>query len=327
MSELTPPDAFLASVETARKQIRGLARRTPVEYSEDLSRALGVPVHLKLEMLQVTGSFKLRGALHRVLSLGQDETTRGIVTCSAGNHGWAVAWAAGRVGVPATVYLPSTADPGKVEAIRRLGAEVVIPGPTGFDDVEPLAMEYAARAGRPYLSAFDDDWVMAGNGGTLAAEVLEDLPDTYCWLLPVGGGGLAAGTVRYLRASNRPFRLVGCQLAESPSLQLSLQSGRAVTRMPSIDTWAGGLEGGIGARTFHHLREQVHRVALLNEEELRSAMIWLLGRHHYLAEPSGLAGIAACVTGKCGPQKGPAVVVVTGRNFALERLSRWLSAP
>lgn len=315
------PAQYLQSVEQARRLMAGTLRRTPLEHSEHLSELAGVPVYLKLELLQVTGSFKARGAWCRLQSLTPAEAAAGIVTCSAGNHGWAVAWAASRMGVPATVFLPGAADPAKLAAIRRLGAETVIPGPQGFDEVEPLALEFARTSRRTFLSAFDDDWVMAGNGGTLAAEILEEIPAVTDWLLPVGGGGLAAGAVRYLAAQRHPFRLVGCQLEASPALKLSLEKGRAVTRLPPVDTWAGGLEGGIGARTFAYLKDHVSEVALLGEAELRKAVIWLLDRHHYLAEPSAMAAVAACLQRRTGPLSGPAVAVVTGRNFDLRRLA------
>jgi threonine dehydratase len=313
-----PSARFLQVVHEARRSFAGVLRRTPLEPSEELGRLLGVPVYLKLELLQVTGSFKARGALLRLSALENPAT--GVVTCSAGNHGWAVAWAAARLHIRATVFLPSSADPAKTDAIRRLGAEVVIPGPAGFDEVEPIAVEFARDSGRPYLSAFDDDWVMAGNGGTLAAEIVDELPAARTFVVPVGGGGLAAGFVRFLKGSRRPFTLVACQHQESPSLVLSLERGQAVTRMPAVETWAGGIEGGIGRRTFSHLRGAVNRVSLASEGELREAVVWLLSHHHYLMEPSAAAPVAACLTGRLGQVPGPAVLVLTGRNFALDRL-------
>lgn len=316
---------YLQVVEDARRSFAGVLRHTPLEPSDGLGRLLGVPVYLKLEFLQVTGSFKTRGALLRLSAL--ENPAAGVVTCSAGNHGWAVAWAAARLQCQATVFLPSSADPAKTDAIRRLGAEVVIPGPVGFDEVEPIAMEFARCSGRPYISAFDDDWIMAGNGGTLAAEILEELPTARTFVVPVGGGGLAAGLVRFLKASRHRFTLVACQHQESPSMALSLERGQAVTRMPAVETWAGGIEGGIGRKTFSHLRRAVNRVSLVSEGELRDAVLWLLAHHHYVVEPSAAAPIAACLSDNLSQVPGPAVLVLTGRNFALERLRAWLRNP
>ncbi len=318
------PTRYLQTVRDARRDLAGVLRHTPLESSDELTCLLGVPVYLKLEFLQVTGSFKVRGALLRLSALG--DAADGVVTCSAGNHGRAVAWAAARRGIPVTVFLPAGSDPAKIAAIRDLGAEVRIPGPSGFDEVEPLALDFARRRGLPYLSAFDDDWVMAGNGGTLAAEILEDLPGVRTLIVPVGGGGMAAGMVRLFRSLHRSFTLVACQHEESPSLALSLHRGEAVTKMPPIDTWAGGIEGGIGIRTFAHLRTAVKRVALVSEHELRQAVVWLLEHHHYLVEPSSAAPVAACLQRRTGRIPGPAVIVLTGRNFSLERLRTLLGA-
>lgn len=320
--------SYQALVTAAAESFAGRLRTTPIEHSPQLSEMLGIDVFLKLECLQVTGSFKVRGAWARLSSLSLQEAERGVATCSAGNHGIAVAYAARHFGIRAVVFLPSQADPSKQQAIERLGARVIRSRLAGFDEVEPEAMATAADMNLVWVSAFDDDHVMAGNGGTLGLEVCRQIPECRSWLVPVGGGGLSAGLARYLSANRRPFAIIACQHERSPALLLSLKRGEAVTRMPPLQTWAGGIEGGIGARTFPYLKRclQPDQVALLNEDELLDAVRWLLRENHYLIEPSAAAPLAACLTEKVGRIPGPAVVVLTGRNLAFRRLQAILGS-
>jgi threonine dehydratase len=314
----------LERIRAASRLLEGRIRRTPVEPSPSLSEELGVPVWLKLEHLQTTGSFKVRGAFVRMAELTPEERRWGVVTCSAGNHGKAVAYVAREIGVAATVYVPKTVDQAKYRGMLALGAEVFRTDFSGYDDTEEIARQEAKRSGRPFLSAFDDDAVMAGNGGSLAVEVLEDLPEARTFVLPVGGGGLAGGFAYYAKKVLPDARIVACQHELSPALKLSLERGEAVTKLPPIETTAAGIEGGLGLSNFEVLRSRVDGVALLSEEEILEAVRWLLAEHQYLVEPSGAATVAACRSGKIGRPASPAVVVLSGRNVALETLRRIL---
>lgn len=305
--------------------LTGRVRRTPIEESPDLSDLLGVPVWLKLESLQTTGSFKLRGAMFAINRMSEDARRPGIATCSAGNHGKAVAFAAREARIPARVYVPRDVDESKHRATLALGAEVFRSEFVGYDDTEAWAREEASRDGRLFLSAFDDDDVMAGNGGSLAIEVLDELPNAHAFLLPVGGGGLSAGFSFWVKGRRPDAVFIGCQHELSPALQLSLERGEAVTRLPAVETAAGGLEGGIGSRTFDVLRSRIDRVALLSESEIFDAVRWMLERHQYLVEPSAAVTVAACLTGKCGVLDGPAVVVLSGRNVSSRTIRRILA--
>lgn len=307
-------------IDDARAFLEGRIRRTPVEASPGLSEALGVPVWLKLECLQVTGSFKVRGAFFALSRLAAPV----VATCSAGNHGKGVAHAARALGKEAHIYVPRTVDAAKYRAMKALGATVIRSEYDGYDDTEAWAREEAARAGLPFLSAFDDPAVMAGNGGTLAAEVLADVPDARAFVVPVGGGGLAAGFARYVSAHRPGARLIACQHEGCPALSLSLARGAAVTRMPPLDTLAGGLEGGLGVHTFAELRDHVAHVALVSEQALCDAVRWMLDRHQYLIEPSAAVTVAACRTGALPPLEGPVVVVLSGRNVSLETVRQVL---
>jgi len=316
----------LKSVEEAFAFLADRIRRTPVEESQELSRSLGVTAWLKLESLQITGSFKVRGALYRLSQLTESERRVGVATCSAGNHGKAIAYAARLLGVRATVYVPRSVDDAKRRAILGMGANLVISEFDGYDDTEEWARREIAKAGLLFVSAFDDDAIMAANGGTLAREVLEQVPQASTFVLPVGGGGLSGGFSFVVRESVPDALLIGCQLEESPALKLSLEQGRAVTRLPAIETTAGGLEGGLGVRPFEVLRSRIDRVALVSETEIFEAVGWMLEKHQYLIEPSAAATVAACLRGKVGALGGPAIVVISGRNVSVQTLERILAA-
>lgn len=298
--------------------------RTPVEPSRGLSEIAGVPVWLKLESLQITGSFKVRGAFVRMNELSAEERRSGVVTCSAGNHGKGVAYVARLLSIPARIYVPKTVDESKYRGMLAMGADVVRSEFPGYDETEALAREEAAKAGRPFLSAFDDEAIMAGNGGSLAVEVLQDAPAARTFVLPVGGGGLAAGFAFYVREEIPEARIVGCQHELSPALKLSLERGEAVLTMPAIETAAAGIEGGMGRLPFEVLRTRTDTVALLSEEEIFEAVRWMLHEHQYLVEPSAAVTVAACLTGKAGKLDSPTVVVLSGRNVSLETLRRIL---
>ena len=316
----------MALVLEARRAVGGRIRRTPVEASPALSEIAGVPVLLKLECLQLTGSFKIRGAFFRLSRLSEAERAAGVVTCSAGNHGKAVAYVARELSMRATIYVPRCVDESKFRGIQALGADLVRSDFDGFDETESLAREAAAQGGRPYVSAYDDELVLAANGGTLAAEVLEDAPEAAAFLLPVGGAGLAGGFAFYARTAVPQARIVGCQHALSPALALSLERGEAVTKLPTVATTAGGLEGGIGRTGFGVLRSRIDGVALLTEEEIFEGVRFMLDRHQYLIEPSSAVTVAAILTGKAGRLDTPAVAVISGRNVALSTIRRILAA-
>jgi threonine dehydratase len=296
----------------AGRFLAGKIRRTPVEYSAGLSEILGVPVWLKLESLQVTGSFKIRGAMFAISKLKED-----VVTCSAGNHGKAVAY----VSRGTVICVPRSVDRSKLEAMVRMGADVRVSEFDGYDETQDWAMEVAAREKKYFLSPFDDDAVMAANGGTVAMEVLGDAPEARVFVLPVGGGGLSAGFAVWAKHSLPDAAIIGCQHVLSPALKMSLDAGEAITRLPAVETLAGGIEGGIGARTFAVLRPLVDSVALVTESEILEGVRWMVANHQYLIEPTAAVTIAACISGKIRADR-PVVVVVSGRNVGVGAVRR-----
>lgn len=305
-------------IREAADFLKGRVRRTPLEYSRKLSELAGVPVWMKLESMQLTGSFKIRGALFRISKLTAEERRDGILTCSAGNHGKAIAYAAKEAGVAATICVPRSVDGAKLEAMIALKANVRVSEFDGYDETEEWARAIAGQEDRTFISAFDDYAIMAANGGTVAMEAMDDVPDARVFVLPVGGGGLSAGFASYAKARCPDAAIVGCQHVLSPALKMSLDRGRAVTKLPAVETMAGGIEGGIGALTFPVLAPLIDRVALLSEDEILEGVRWMVANHQYLIEPTAAVTIAACLTGKAGKLTGSTVVVVSGRNVSAE---------
>lgn len=318
----------LGMIEEARSALAGKIRQTPVEFSPELSQQLKVPTFFKLESLQITGSFKLRGALYRLSYLEDAQRETGVATCSAGNHGWALAYAGRELGIPVTVYLPASVDESKRQGMLALGANVIVTPFPGYDEAEKYAKAEAENHALPFVSAFDDPRIMAANGGTIAAEILEEIPDAQSFLFPVGGGGLAAGASYLLARRIGSPTLIASQHRDSPALQLSLERGAAVTELPPIQTAAGGVEGGIGLQTFEVIRRFLKRVVLCSEGEILSAVTWFLDKHHYLIEPSSAVAVAAALSGRLGPlpPEKPLVIIITGRNVALKTVARILQA-
>jgi len=302
-------------IEQAIKFLEGKIRKTPVEYSPGLSKLLGQPIYLKLECLQLTGSFKIRGGFFYLSTLNTEERKRGVAVCSAGNHGLGVAFAGKELQVPCTVFVPKSVDQAKYNKLIALGAHVKKSDFVGYDDTLAWAQQEAKKLHIPLISAFDDEKIMAANGGTLAAEVIAEVPDATHFVLPIGGGGLSAGFSWYAKHQNPQAQILVCQLAECPSLKLSFEKNKAMTYMPSIVTLAGGIEGGLGAKCFEILKSRIDKIALISEQELRKSVCWLLEHHQYLIEPSAAVALASCLYEHVHPT-GPTVIVLSGRNVS-----------
>ena len=319
---VTLHDVFLAA-----RRIAPHARRTPLERSAPLSDELGCDVYLKLECWQRTGSFKLRGALNRLLTLPDEARRRGLLTCSAGNHGLGVAEAARLLGLAATVVVPETASPAKVAGLRRAargGVELLLLG-ADYDEAEARARELATARGLTFVSPYNDPAVVAG-AGTVALEVLLDLPEATTIVVPVGGGGLAAGVALAAKAIHPALRVVGAQPEASPAMHAALATGRLV---PIADgpTLADGLAGNVeaGSLTFPLLQRHLDELVLVGEEAIAAAMLAYLDRHHLVVEGAGAVGLAALQTGRIAAPRGPVVLIVSGGNVASGVLARLLA--
>jgi threonine dehydratase len=292
----------------------------------DLSQRLGCPVLLKLENLQATGSFKVRGAAARLTALDAEARARGVVACSSGNHGRAVAFVAERLGIPATVCVPDWVDPVKLEGIRGHGAEAILVGPT-YDESEVHAQELARTSGRTFVSAFDDPRVIAGQG-SLALEILDAVDEPPAAVLaPLSGGGLVAGIAGALRQAleDDAPAAVAVTAQRAGVMVASLAAGHPV-ELPEEPTVANALAGGIGLDnrySFRWVRDLVDEHATVTEEAIRGAMAYAFREYRLVVEGGGATALAAILSGAWRPAPGgagPVVVVISGGNVSLEAL-------
>jgi threonine dehydratase len=314
LASSAPPLVTLDDVEAARRLLDPVVRRTPVEGSEHLSALVGRPVLLKAEHLQRTGSFKIRGAYHRIARLDPAERAAGVVAASAGNHGQGVALAASLLGVRSTIFMPATAPFPKVAATRGYGAEVVLGGVV-FDDALTGALAHAERTGAMFVSPFDDPLVIAGQG-TLGLELAEQAPEVGTVVVAVGGGGLISGVGAALKALRPGIRLVGVEAEGAASMSAALAAGRVVT-LDRIDTMADGIAvKRVSDLTLAHVTAFVDDLVTVSEEDLSRALLVLLERTKTVVEPAGAAPLAAALAGKLPDAPGePVGLVLSGGNI------------
>lgn len=307
----------LADIHAAADRIRQWVRRTPLLAAAPVKqqREAATGLWLKLESLQVTGSFKARGAMNAVLSLPPHRLRRGIVTASGGNHGLAVAYAGWATGVPTSVFLPVTAAADKIAGLKEWGANVVVEG-EAWDDSDRAAGEFAERHGLAYIHPFADPAVIAGQG-TVALEILEVRPELDTILVAIGGGGLVAGVALAAKALKPELRIVGIEPVGAPTLHDSLAAGRLVT-LDRLDTAAVTLAPRRSAPVnLAIVREHVERIGLVEDEEMRAAAVWLWREVGVGAELSGAAAVAALLAGRYRPSPGERLcAIVCGAGTA-----------
>ena len=302
----------LADIEAARVLLDGVAVRTPMEESRWLSAVAGGEVRIKAENLQRTGSFKARGAYVRLSRLSEEERARGVVAASAGNHAQGVALAAQLVGTRATVFMPEGAPIPKERATRGYGAEVVFTA-TYLEDALVAAHEYSERTGAVLIHPFDHADIIAGQG-TVGLEVLEQLPEAACVVVPTGGGGLLAGIALAVKALRPDVRVVGVQAKDAAAYPGSLAAGRP-TPLEQMRTMADGIAvGRPGDLTFAAVRDHVDDVVTVSEDSLARAVLALAERAKLVSEPAGAAAVAAILD---DPTRfpTPCVAVVSGGNI------------
>lgn len=311
MGWLIPLEAFQA----ARRRLQPYVRHTPVLEARTLKAAVPAGrLLLKLESLQVSGSFKVRGALNKLLSLPEGQAARGLVTASGGNHGLGVAFAGWLRGVPATVYLPANTPPAKARKVEAWGARVVAFGQV-WDDANREALAVAQREGLTYVHAFADPEVIAGQG-TLALELLQDASEVEVLLVPVGGGGLISGVAAAARAVRPEVQVIGVEPEGAPTLYESLRQGRLV-ELPEVRTAANTLAPRRSEPlNFEIIRQTVERIVLVSDEELGQAARWLWFELGVAAELSAAAGVAALLSGRVGLDGRVACAIVSGAGTA-----------
>ena len=304
----------LSDIEAARARIAGHVATTPLRPSQWLGRRHGHPVHMKLETRQVTGSFKLRGATNAVRSLSDEVRAKGLVTASTGNHGRAVAHAAKEAGTRAVICMSALVPSNKVEAIRALGGQVRIVG-RSQDDAQLEVERLVREEGLTQIPPFDHKDVIAGQG-TIGLEIVEAFPEIEAVLIPLSGGGLAAGIAVAVKALRRGAQVIGVSMARGAAMQASLAAGRPV-EVEEVETLADSLGGGIGLAnryTYRLCRELLDDVVLLEENEIAAGIRRAHEVEGETVEGGGAVGIGALLAGKIG-LSGPSVVILSGRNI------------
>ncbi|HEX6938242.1 MAG TPA: threonine/serine dehydratase [Longimicrobiales bacterium] len=313
----------IAEIRDAQGAIAGRIHRTPLLSFRALGERIGATAYVKAEVLQKTGSFKVRGALNKVRLLSDEERARGLIALSAGNHAQGVAYAAAAYGARATVVMPATAPLSKVAASRSYGAEVIQHGTVG--DAFELSLRLQHEHGYTYIHPYDDLAIMAGQG-TVGLEILEDLPDADVIVAGVGGGGLAVGVAAAARALRPSARVIGVEPERSAALTEALRAGKVV-RIQGGETIADGLAAPqTGELVLELAPALLDDVVLVTEEELAEGVAFLLARGKLLAEAAGAAPIAALLAGKIAVRPGERVVAIaSGGNVDLSRLAQLIT--
>ncbi|MGB8957430.1 MAG: threonine/serine dehydratase [Candidatus Aminicenantales bacterium] len=316
MSEM--PVDYAAKIREAYERIKNDIRRTPVEYSEPLSRETGAKVYIKWECDQTTGSFKLRGALNKLRSLSPEDRAKGVVSASTGNHGLAISHASRLEGIGLKLFLPETVAAIKKKRIEDMGIDVEVRG-ASCDKAEAIAREFAARTGRIFVSPYND-WDIVRGAGTIGLELAADLARFDDVLVPVGGGGLIAGIAAFLKAVRPGVRTIGVEPQTSAFMAASLAAGRLVEidERPTIaDAVAGGIEPG--SITFPLCRDFVDAIEIVPEALIARAMALVFERHGRMIEGAGALPFAALLRSPAERAGRTVVAVVSGGNIAVER--------
>lgn len=306
-------DFSLSKVAAAREAIRGIAVETPLVPSPFLSGMTGQDIRLKLEIAQPVGAFKIRGAANAIQALG--ETVRGVTCCSTGNHGRGVAYAAARRGIRAVICMSELVPKAKVDGIKALGAEVRIAG-RSQDEAQEECLRLVRDEGLVEISPFDDPLVIAGQG-TIALELIEQCPDLATAIIPLSGGGLAGGIAFALKRFNPAIRVIGVTMDRGAAMYESIRAGRPVD-VEEVPSLADSLGGGIGLDnrlSFALCRDNLDETLLVTEEEIYRAMQAAYYEDRIVCEGGASVGIAAVLSDMIGGLRGPAAVIVSGRNL------------
>jgi threonine dehydratase len=306
----------------AQSRLKGIVKVTPLEHTKSFSAMSGANVFMKLENMQSTGSFKVRGAYNKISCLDKKDLERGVVCASAGNHAQGVAYAARSMGVKATVFMPIFTPPLKVIATRSYGAEVVLTG-DAFDDAFAAAMEFQKESGAIFIHPFDDPHIIAGQG-TIGLEIFHQLEKIDDVLVPIGGGGMIAGIAIALKEMNPDIRIIGVEAEGAPSMKISLDKGSPTT-LTSMQTIADGIAVKTpGQLTFEATKNLVDELVTVDDTEIAHTAYLLLQRAKILAEPSGVAAIAAVMHRKCNLEGRNVVPIISGGNINMGILEQIL---
>lgn len=311
----------LGDILAARRNLSGLIRRTPLQYSFLLSQRVGNDVYLKLENLQQTGAFKVRGAINKMVSLSAEERAKGVVAASSGNFALGVGYAARALGgLPTSIFMPVNTPLAKVNKLKEYEVEIFLRGES-YEEAYDVSREFQREHDLTYLHPYDDPLVIAGHG-TIGLEIMEDLPEAEAIIVPIGGGGLIAGIAVAAKAVNPRVKVIGVQPEASPAAYLSLKEGRCYERYEAGATICEGLAGGFGIVPFQIARDLIDEVVIVSEEEIYEAIYTLLDLTQLVVEGSGAVGVAALLFDKVNLRGRKVVAVISGGNIDADLLFR-----
>lgn len=313
----------LNRIKEAQKNISEVVRRTPLFYSSTFSKVTGYEIYLKCENKQKTGSFKLRGAFNKIMALTDEEKKNGVLASSAGNHAQGVAYAATTCGIKSTIVMPSNAPQAKVEATRGYGAEVIQHGEV-YDECYEKALEVQKETGSTFISPFNDEDIIAGQG-TIALEILQELPDVDAILVPIGGGGLISGIAVAAKSINPGIKIIGVQAEIIASSKTSLEAGKVVT-VKGIKSLADGISVQTpGEICFEYIRKYVDEIVTVSEDEIAKACFTLMERSKLVAEGAGAVPMAALLSNKIKVHAKKIAVLISGGNIDISMVSKILN--
>lgn len=304
----------------AREKMKGIVHTTPLDYSKTFSQLSHNEVYLKLENLQKTGSFKVRGSYNKLISLSKEELQKGVIAASAGNHAQGVAYSSQMLGIDCTIVMPKGAPLSKVLATKQYGAEVLLEGTT-FDDALAFALELKEQRDATFIHAFDDEAIIAGQG-TVGLEILDQLPDVEAIICPIGGGGLIAGVALAVKERNPHIAVYGVQALACPSMKQSLLEKKPVM-VESTPTMADGIAvKKPGQRPFEIIQKYVDDIYCVDEMEIARTMLMILERNKLLVEGSGACSLSALLYEKVKLKEKKVVSVLSGGNVDMNFISR-----
>ncbi len=313
----------LQDILTANEKIKNLLKRTPVVECPTLKDLTGNTIFFKLENLQKTGSFKIRGALNKIANLSDEEKKAGVIASSAGNHAQGVALGAAAKGIKATIVMPATAPLAKIAATRSYGAEVILEG-TVYDDAYKKACEIQKQTGATFLHPFDDKYVIAGQG-TIGLEILEDIPDVDIVLVPIGGGGIIAGIAKAIKSLKPNTKIIGIESANAASMNEALLK-KEVYEISSKPTIADGIAvRKVGTETFKIAKEYVDEIITVTEDEIAKAILFLMEKSKVVAEGAGATPLAAILSNKIKEKDKKICAVISGGNIDINLIERVLN--
>ncbi|WP_040205799.1 threonine ammonia-lyase [Neobacillus jeddahensis] len=304
----------------AREKMKGIVHMTPLDYSKTFSQIAHNDVYLKLENLQKTGSFKVRGSYNKLISLPKEELAKGVVAASAGNHAQGVAYSSHMLGAPCTIVMPKGAPLSKVQATKQYGANVILAG-TVFDEALAYALELKEKMDATFVHAFDDEAIMAGQG-TVGLEILDQLPDVEAIMCPIGGGGLIAGIAMAVKERNPHISVYGVQTVACPSMKQSLAEDKPVM-IEAAPTMADGIAvKKPGIKPFEIVQKYVDDIVTVDEMEIARTMLMLLERNKLLVEGSGACSLSSLLYEKMQLKEKKVVAVISGGNVDMNFISR-----